>query len=513
VTLKKTNKFNPSIYFWELWGLTVVGIVLIQLLTVSTSPIVLQEETHIIEWGRLFLEPTSDSSASWNFSKTRPSTRLNYVGALMQEVAFRASNFSFVAPRLLCLLGAIVAMYLMLIWIRLLGVSRDVAALISLCFFLDPIFVASYKVRVDSWAISACLMSVIFLKIIQKQEKNPFRSKLLAVMAGSSMVLSWFIWLSVPILFPLILSELYITFKNKELRTQFLHWKIVRAFFFGAGLSTLLLMLPMKREFALASIDSFSTIREGMGRPISENFRDLYVAFVTGGKSVVSLLVSIFVIFEVVRRKKFRCCLVGGLILVATGISTMRLAYFLPYIYTFLGLWCVEFGQSYSECFNLKSKQNKTIFVMLVYSIGISLILRTVVGLQYKNGRDYQWVVANATALLGDGEHKILIDHAHEYYPVGRKLGWKLYSSVTSGAVYTEQTFKNLINTVDYILTSPGNNLKLEEMIKKSSRFKLIRVMDSVPQGYRQENRRQWYKQVLPLMSYSPIALYRKTEQ
>jgi hypothetical protein len=108
-----------------------------QFSTLTLTPTGWQDEAQITEMGRVLLNPGTGWSAVWLPRENHPLRVVPYLGALLNESAFRVAP-GYAGPRTLALLGAVIASALCLAWLRSRNTQPIMAILLSLALFLDP---------------------------------------------------------------------------------------------------------------------------------------------------------------------------------------------------------------------------------------------------------------------------------------------------------------------------------------------------------------------------------------
>src|SRR5690606_36546214 len=76
----------------------------------------------------------------------------------------------------------------------------------------------------------------------------------------------------------------------------------------------------------------------------------------------------------------------------------------------------------------LKKLSKVTLYVLLIWSVGITLFVRTALGLQDTVERDQKYIYTAAVSSIGPGKSKVFLDFTYEFYFAGRSLGWQLYT-------------------------------------------------------------------------------------
>lgn len=204
---KTTGEFAGGAYRWLIvfCGLVVLTCA-VHAGTLTLSPAAWQDEIQIVDYGRT-LFAGSDQSYGVNWSaRARPIGLLSYLGCLFQETAYRLASNSMAGPRLMGILSGALAGCTMYGWLRGCRIRPWVAAVASLVFLWDPLFVGGYKgARVD-----ALCMSFMFLALwCVRRSSQSSRGVSLLCAGGFFVALSGLTWSSAILLMPLLVYELF----------------------------------------------------------------------------------------------------------------------------------------------------------------------------------------------------------------------------------------------------------------------------------------------------------------
>jgi hypothetical protein len=85
--------------------------------------------------------------------------------------------------------------------------------------------------------------------------------------------------------------------------------------------------------------------------------------------------------------------------------------------------------------------------------------VRNIVALTQVEGRNPERILEFAEAVIGEGDHKVLIPY--ELYYAGRDLGWKVYNFFGYIQSPSDSDYKKFLSQMDYIITtdrSDNNN-------------------------------------------------------
>lgn len=479
--------------FWTIWVLVAVVALLIQFLTLDVLPHLQQDEAQITDYGRLTLHPHSDWSITWWIAEGKPLLIWSYLGPLIAEGSFQLGGASGLGPRLASLIGGFIAASMALGWLLARRVPVYAAFGMSFAFLLDPLFVLSQRMaRVDCWVIALCLACCWLLRQAKLKEDNSFeRGRVLA--AGGLAATAAFIWPSAVFLYPLILLELFHMAKAEKAGAFRIRNIALPVLYFGVGglVVAILLLIPIwqnlviifndmttvvatnvdssktlsERLFSLFNIDHWKTLMRSFRRTFSPVFPLLAIAGALLHREkglILVLIVAIFIMF-------------------ASLVYQLRVLYLLPYL---LALSSGLFIQSTVNSSNLLLKRLRVfaLSVLLIWAVGISLIIRTALGLEGKAERDRNKIYQVAFSNIGPGNHDVFLAFAYEFYFVGRALGWDLYtpymqfSFSDQGNWTRENAYKpthkllELLSKVDYVIIPKGTATeKVDEQVAKAN--------------------------------------------
>jgi hypothetical protein len=490
--------------FWVLWFLILIIVFLIHCLTLTVSPTIWQDEVQIIDYGRTFLSPNTDYSMSWDVANNRPYLSLFYLGCLMQELAFKATHFSIVGPRIVSLIGASLAATTAMGYLSSRQVPLKIAALLGLALLLDPLFVQSYRGdRIDCWVIAICFAACWLLRSSIERIHNKQSNLFPVSLAGSLSVIAVFIWPSALILYPLILVELlsllYVTTQETNSLTSALQLILI---FAGAVIITsILILIPITSQLEILVNNFFRFTSNQVGGFGLSAIINFFVSFKNS-----PFLPLLAVISCMYRRDKL--LLIASLfalsLVLNSGVYVHRVIYMLPYFITLSSQLYRQDKKSPIQ--KLISHSKKYLYLLLIWAITLSLLVRPAIGLSNYDGRNPNLLVNIGTSYIGKNEYKVW-DSTWNFYQTARLLGWKVYQPFFG--VGTDDASKNFINNLDYVILSPESYL--EEMIQKQG----FQMKQSINMDQNiQDNPGILYKFTKNLRSrtgYGPYILYSKS--
>lgn len=420
---------------------------LVHSLTCTRSPPAWQDEVQIIDYGRTMF-PGSDQSYGVNWSdRNRPVRLLSSIGPLVQETACRMSSNTIVGPRIAALLGAAVAAYAMRGWLVAAGVSPWIALVATWAFLWDPLFASSYRsARVDSWCMAALMGSLWCVRLASRRGAGDR----MLVAAGAAVAVSGFVWPSASLLTPLLAYEILgacrrppgdsptgaCGFPWRHILRQSL---VVAA---SAMVFTMLLVAPLWGSVA----DMLGDLSHGIVR-VSDGDEPMGVRVWTLASNFFNCpvlpLAAVGGTLLCGRRSWFAPLAVALLAIVLSDPYAYRAVYAVPYCAYGFALaadgWCRERS-------TLMGWKNPLIWLtalLLVWSGGISIGLRTAIAAVEWEQRDPELALRLVDDLRAGAERRVLLDSWSLYYAV-RSGGWAYWGP------YDQRTHQEVARELDY---------------------------------------------------------------
>jgi hypothetical protein len=416
---------------WTIWWVLLICVAIPHLLTLTISPTVWLDEVNTIEFGRLTLEPNSDWSLFW---AGRPLLLFNYLGSTIQELAFRASRFSIIGPRLVSLLSGFLASTALFGYLLARRIPQRLSFFLSALFLLEPMFVQSYRGgRVDGLAIAMCLFACWLLRVAINRGQNGKNITKLVALAGGLAAVGQFMWISALLLYPLIFIEFLELLQRSRgyNRGRFVSRQVL-ALLLGGITASVILMVPILPHLGtlLSDVMTLSknneTIRDRSN--ILGEISKMAAAVVTTYKLNPLLLPAVGLGMVLSRDRKMILMTLAmiGLVLV-TIVYQFRCIYLLPY---FLCLMAEPFQLNHPT-----TRQNShrllagLLLIVFLWGASLSLIVRPVLALNQRTGRSPDILHDAGMVLVGTGDHTVYLDTPELYY-AGRALGWKMYKLI-----------------------------------------------------------------------------------
>jgi hypothetical protein len=411
---------------WVLWLLIGAATLVVFLTTLEIFPRVTQDGSQIIELGRVFLDPSTSWSANWLVKESQPLFPLSYIGSTIQELAYVAGAPSIMGPRLLAVVGALVATSFALAWMISRGTPPWAALFIALAFLLDPIFSSSYREgRVDSLAFAAILSACWLLRLALIRAENHQRIYWHTFFAGSLAGLSPFLWPTSLALLPLVLLEFFYLAKFFWQRTEenrFIYLRSIVAWFISGGIITvafLLLPIFINWEYYPASLAEGARIQQ-IASVIKHSIIGMYAVH-------DPFIIPIILVSLLVRREPgLIVAIVLALIMMSqTMIYKMRILYLLPYLIAFVAGACAELSMR-SDVQRRRMVLYSLLGFLLAFNISITLVKRPMVALHQKNARLPENITRSMEKAIGSGPQNVFTQEWDMYF-AGRALGWNIY--------------------------------------------------------------------------------------
>src|SRR5579871_212073 len=185
------------------WLLTAGAVLCMNCWTLTLSPVIFQDEIQIVDLGRATLP---DADLTWGLqwsNQGRTARAPAFLGAALQELAFRFSDAQIFGPRLSSQIGLLLASAALLGWMTTVGVSPTVAFLGSLLLLMEPTLTQGTRGgRIDGLAIFFVILACWIVSATPRQSNGVALVGLCA--AGICLALSLLVWPSSLLAFPLL---------------------------------------------------------------------------------------------------------------------------------------------------------------------------------------------------------------------------------------------------------------------------------------------------------------------
>jgi len=449
----RNNKNHYS--FWLKWLCSLIFISFFFIITIGNTPYLHKDETTTIELGRNTLHPDSDWSVAWLMSKNKPVLTCFYIGPVLQEFSY--NTFGEYGPRMMSLIGAFVAATAAVGWLLAYGITKINAFLLGIIFMLDPLFVQSYTIaRIDCWAIALCFCACWILR----SNKSNLHLNGQIVVAGILLTIGTFIWPSAIFLFPIIILELISLIKNKVVTHKFRSlFKAFLLLFTTCFIATILILIPIISEV----FNSIQNVLEGLklnlisapkstDHAIPPNLFEKSIELLRILK--FSPFLPVLALFTIITRKNIGLFIAGmgiTILLISTVVYMHRVLYMVPYfVFVVAHLYTINETERYKPIKYWILKGSLTL--LLVWSVGLTLIARTVFSIIEKEDGKREQINLAAQQLIGKGRYNVFL-WATEFYYAGRSLGWKMHTPYLAlDDALTFETIKTFLPHMDYFI-------------------------------------------------------------
>ncbi len=427
MTETATERFAISVRgLVGIWIALVIGFLAITLPNLALWPTLFQDEMQIIDYGRVFLDPSTDWSMGWLVHESAPMTSMAYLGVALQELAYLAGSPSILGARMSSVLGAVLASSLLLGWLRARNTPALVALVLSLAFLLNPIFNESYRQgRVDSWAFVCFFAAAWLLREGTRNLPMNGRARLLLFLSGVFAGLSLYIWPSSLSLMPLFLVELlvavWIAAGGGAAKSFGQSVRVAVPIALGGLVTTGLLAVPILLELStyLRNLEYAVEVQKyaaSIQRPLLAlyNVYDPWLIPLT----LLSLLLP--------RNWPYVPALgIAVAVMYQTMVYPMRVLYLLPYLMVIMAgalTWVVQ---------DRTAPRRKLVIVLaLALMVGgnvwVSAWQRPHLAVSQAEARSPAQFDEQLRSSIGAGEFRVLTTEWEIYY-AARALGWKTY--------------------------------------------------------------------------------------
>lgn len=465
------------------------------MITLDVLPHLQQDEAQITDYGRLALNPESDWSVTWILSKEKPLLLWSFLGPLFSEMSFHLFGPSGIGPRISSIIGGMIAASLLLGWLLAKKVPSYPSLALSVSFLLDPLFALSQRIaRVDSWVFAFCLGACWLLAIESNRKQNSFFIWRV-FFAGGLTAIAGFTWPSAIFLYPLIAYELLRFLRIKKTFSEYLKdiTILLLNFIIGAVIFSAFLVFPMWHNISIIFKDLSVVVNENINATSSNESGIIklldYKPILKLIKAYIKTFTPIFPILGLAGAIVFRekgliiVTLVSIFLIFSTLVYEFRALYLLPYFILLFSLFFIEKDEG-SLNIILNKASHYALFTVMFWSIFISLVVRTTLGLISKNEMDRNNIENVLSQKIGSGDYRVFLDFTYEFYFAGRALGWKLYTPyihftydsqgnwLRESDHLPKENFLDLLSKMDYAIFYQGSlNQDLLDQLEESELF------------------------------------------
>jgi hypothetical protein len=476
------------------WVLVWLLATAIHLTTLARAPNIHQDETQIIDMGRVLLDPATTWSVNLSASGQPLPSVPAWLGSVLQELAFRWSVPSPLGPRISSMVGAVLAATLLRGWLLARGTPGLAAFLLAASFYIDPLFIGSYRSgRVDSWSLAVLLGACLLLRSGIPSPRRMFA-------AGTLAATLLFVWPSVLLLAPLLLLELWTALRSSaEEATKRLAWFATGAAAFAVLLAAPIVPLLAGGETPRAIWAGSLVARTHWSwESLSSNLNALAQ---TAKMSPATLLgFAAGLVTRGARRTLAVSALPFGVVL-ATWAYPMRQVYLLPYGYGLLGAAACAWGRSPRAA----RRASAALAALACWSAFWTLVVYPATALSWKMGKDTADLTAAGRSHIGSGPHRVYLDtESLAFYHAGRGLGWSIFHSYVEEAANPAYyaALHKLLPGVDFAIFRAATDSRSRQLLEEAGLRFQAHMLDYAI------DRRYPYRFALGHPPYGPFALY-----
>jgi 4-amino-4-deoxy-L-arabinose transferase-like glycosyltransferase len=408
---------------------------------------------------------------TWWVAGDKPLFLWSYLGPVFAEIGYQLGGASGVGPRIMALLGGVIAATMALGWLIDRKVPGAIASLLALAFLLDPLFTLSQRMaRSDSWVMAFCLGSCWLLSI--SASKNGALKVMLIMLAGVLAAIASFVWPSAVFLYPLICLEfLRSIYDNESIRKSFKQFILCSLYFLAGGLLTsIVLIIPISQQLPLIVGDMKNMIALNVNATKTPAERLLtlfsYQPWAKVIKSFAKTLspgLPLMAIWASLFRREMGLVVASFFtlsIIFMTLVYEFRILYLTPYFLAMSGELFRRLGLSPVKSI-FKRVSNGLLILVVVWSIVISIFLRSILAINDGSLHDRSMISNAATSAIGYGNYKVFLAFTYEFYFTGRSLGWQLYTPY-----------------IQFTYDSAGNWIRKDDFQPRGNFIKLMSKMD-----------------------------------
>lgn len=497
------------------WWCTCAVYLLCSLPTLLVSPSIYPDEVQILDYGRGVWEPASEWTVVWNVLQERATSLLPYLGVSIPEVGHRLGG-GMTGVRLSGLLSGILAATAFFFWIRAVGVRGWLAWLVAAAFLTDPLAVAvSRSGRVDLWAIFFALTACWLVR------SGGRHAVIHLAAAGFAMAASAMTWATAIYLAPLVAAELWSapTVREADGKLSWRHTGQRWAVFAVSAALGLALLLWVRAPFLQQGWEDVA----GLAGAAAGGFA--WWSFLESFRTNFLLLPLALAGAIACWRASPALVLAGAattLLMIPSGVYHFRAIYCLPFYYALvaMGAWAA-LGMAADA--RMRRVVAVCCGVLLVFNAGISMGLRSWIGVQRAEANRPEKLLTVAREAVGSGKTKVYDANMCFYY-AGRELGWRMYRPLFAGVdpSWNDERFEEFLGKVDVAIVPVSDERRNmerfsrdEKAVLRAAGFALFDVVHVNPPESRPSASKGWWDRVLlgggP--SYASYEIYRRTDQ
>jgi len=465
------RSLHPSIPFKPVLVLVVVSFLTFfcHLTTVKHYPISWQDEVDIIECGRF---STYDQHPEWSINliptcpASLPAPLIHYFGGFVQETLYRNTG-NFIVPRCFAVSGLLFAVTLFFVWLRRKGFPPGITLFSALLLLSDTnVTVGVHWYRLDMWVMGFTFINALLvLRCSGKTESVQLKT---LFVVGAIMVFQAFFWLTAVVQWPLVLAEVL----GLAVSEKWTPKRYVRAAFAGLlGMSVALIvfLLPLYGEIknTIHSILTQSEIAriinqlssspsEGSTTGFLRNAIERLLGFIKLILRSPFIWVGTAIGCFFLRKHPFHfaALLLSSAVVISTQVYHARVNYLTPLAFLF-------FTECLYQCLTkpkppcLRYLAMAFLAAALSYSFGLSVIALNYFARPLTPENTFDTFLGKMDTVIGRGPKRVYT-FTYDFYHVGRKLGWHMYSFLPSWpeSLFADEVSAPLLRDLEYIIIS-----------------------------------------------------------
>jgi hypothetical protein len=416
-------------------------------------PLPWADGVQIQEYGRVFLSKSPVEGSLIMNSKGESIVAFSYVGCVLQEIMYKL--FGFAGPRLLPMIGLLLAACLCKAWLIKKGFSPWSSGLFACVVLTNPILTQSVRsVRIDTVGL-ALFFFVVYL--MEHTNEVPTRIVLRNFfIAGMGACLSLFVWPTAFVFIPYFLANLWCIHSRNRLdmakTVRYLLAAIMGASFMGTlGALIVLKKVPMmvagifeymnKLYFHGGTpnwVNKLIVLAYGVGQGIArEVLRDPFLA----------LIILLGFIAMIKHFRRHWVWVIIGMSTICFSLKTGFYIYRLIYLLPFLFLLAYSGFQTIQKRYQRGART--FLGLLLVYGFITSYFIPMAMAHLYR-GRTWTTITESLKGIIGDGDKRVYLC-SHQLYYSARALNWRIHLYLYDSLFDDEQCAK-LLSRMDYVV-------------------------------------------------------------
>ena len=487
---------------WRIWSAAAAIAVIIFSFTLTAAVPVWLDEALIVEYGRVTL---AGEAPVYGFLQRSDSNRPMYsyalIGAVLQEIAYRATAPSNAGPRAVALLGQLLAFGWFVYYLRLRGVQTNFSVLLGLAFLTDPLCDISWRgARIDGWAFAFLFASLCAIRTARDRPRGDRSASGVVFLSGAAAAAGLLCWPSFAMLLPLVALEFgALLWKQRRF--------VLPASLFAAGavLIAVAIIMPFRREFTYGIADArLVTLLRSQASQGAGFGRQLQALLLSLAQTPAVAVVGLCAL----ARKRNRPLMGGFVVALAFTLGTMvyrlRVLYLVPYLYLAVAslFWP---GDQSADCLRWRRAGVWALALLLSTGTAFTVAGTTLSGLTDRSGKNPLALIEPARSAVGSGPVRVFMEEPDLYF-AGRALGWRQFHCFDGCASPELSTpaYQRLLANTDVIIWR-GEPDAVTRGVLEESGFRFATVM--LPEGGR---RSALFDLSYGPPAYGPYFIYRR---